>query len=95
MWHGQKERKIITKIVDTSFRCNTLGQRTHFARTKKLPLAGGVITILDVTVAILNVTVAILDVTVAIMDVTVAKLDVTVAKPDVPVAILDVTVAIL
>ena len=30
----RKKRKIIPKIVDTSFRCNTQGQRRHFARTK-------------------------------------------------------------
>ena len=29
----ERRRKIIPKIVDTSFRCNALGQRTHSART--------------------------------------------------------------
>ena len=29
----RKERKIIPKIVDTTFRFNAQGQRTHFART--------------------------------------------------------------
>ena len=32
----RKERKIIPNIVDTSFRSNAQGQRTHSARTKKL-----------------------------------------------------------
>ena len=29
----RRERKIIPKIVDTKFRCNAQGQRTHFAQT--------------------------------------------------------------
>ena len=38
MWHGKKkeERKIIPKIVDTSFRWNAQGQCTHFARTNDM-----------------------------------------------------------
>ena len=31
---AEKERKIITKIVDTLFRSQANGQRTHSARTK-------------------------------------------------------------
>ena len=31
----KERRKIIPKIVDTSFRCIAQGQRTHFARTNK------------------------------------------------------------
>ena len=30
----EERRKIITKIVDTSFRCNAYGQRTQSPRTK-------------------------------------------------------------
>ena len=32
----KKKRKIIPNIVDTSFRTNAQGQRTHSARTNKL-----------------------------------------------------------
>ena len=34
----RKKRKIIQKIVDTTFHCNAQWQRTHFARTKILEM---------------------------------------------------------
>ena len=55
MWRRKEKRKIIPNIVDTLFRSNAQGQRTHSAQTKshpspisdfclerELPSAGGV-----------------------------------------------------
>ena len=40
MYVAQKERKMIPKIVDTSFRCNAQGQRTNFEKKVRLGQQG-------------------------------------------------------